>query len=502
MAGSLARNVIANYVGQGWAGVMGLVFLPAYVHFLGIESYALVGLYSILQSWLSLLDLGMSPTLNREMARYTGGAHDAQGINDLMRSMELICFTLALCIGLAIWGASGWLAADWLHSGSLPIDVVAKAITVMALVASLRFCEGIYRSALFGLQRQVWYNAVFAILATLRWGGSVAVLAFISPTIEAFFFCQAAVSLLSVCTFAFGVHRRLPRPPRRPQFSQTALLGIRGFAGSMILITILVLLLTQVDKMLLSRYLPLAEFGYYTLAASVAGALTLVASPVSQAFYPRLTELVLNKDNSTLTRIYHQGAQLVAVLVIPPALVIILQAAAVVRVWSGNEDLATHAAPLLAVLATGTMCNCLMVMPYMLQLADGWTALTVRANLAGVLVLVPAILWAAPRYGAIGAAFAWLALNLAYVLISIHFMHRRLLPGEKWRWYGVDVLVPLLACLAVMALWGWAVPQATERFWLGVQLVCLAVCGFVASALVVPATRALLFGAFARMRSA
>jgi O-antigen/teichoic acid export membrane protein len=69
--------------------------------------------------------------------------------------------------------------------------------------------------------------------------------------------------------------------------------------------------------------------------------------------------------------------------------------------------------------------------------------------------LVPAILWATPRFGAIGAAWAWVLLNAGYVLIGIHFMYTRLLPTEKWRWYWQDLALPLLATAVVMAVCSW-----------------------------------------------
>jgi O-antigen/teichoic acid export membrane protein len=33
----LKKNVIANYIGQGWTVLMGLVFIPLYIKYLGIE---------------------------------------------------------------------------------------------------------------------------------------------------------------------------------------------------------------------------------------------------------------------------------------------------------------------------------------------------------------------------------------------------------------------------------------------------------------------------------
>lgn len=40
----LKRNVIANYLGQGWRVLMSLAFVPLYIKYLGIEAYGLIGI--------------------------------------------------------------------------------------------------------------------------------------------------------------------------------------------------------------------------------------------------------------------------------------------------------------------------------------------------------------------------------------------------------------------------------------------------------------------------
>ncbi len=117
----LKRNLVANYLGQGWIAVMGLAFIPLYIQYLGMEAFGLIGLFAVMQAWLTLLDMGMTPTLNLEMARYTAGAHSPQSIRDLLRSLEILCFSLAVLIGLWVWAASGYLASDWLRARLLAI---------------------------------------------------------------------------------------------------------------------------------------------------------------------------------------------------------------------------------------------------------------------------------------------------------------------------------------------------------------------------------------------
>lgn len=443
------RNLIANALGQAWGAVMNLAFIPLVIAYLGIEAYGLVGLFTVLMAVLPLLDMGMTPALGREMARFTAGAHTAQSIGDLLRSLETVCYMVAATIALGTWAGSGLLAGNWLRSEHLPVEVVAHAVSIMAFVVGLRFCEGIYRSALVGLQRQVLLNGVNAILATTRYGGVVAVLACISPTIEAYFIWQGLVSMLTITVFAVVVHRALPAPPAPARFRWSALRSVQRFASGMMGITLLAILLTQTDKLLLSRLLTLSEFGYYTLAVTIASSLCLITSPVTQALYPRMVQCVSRGEEDQLAALYHRGAQLVTVLVAPGLCLLCFFGDGVIFLWTGDETLAAHTAPLLSVLVVGTFLNAMMWMPYQCQLAHGWTTLGVRVNLVAVAILVPAILLVVPRYGAIGAAWIWVALNSGYVMISVQLMHRRILKQEKWRWYGSDIILPVFGALAV-----------------------------------------------------
>lgn len=469
---------------------MGLAFIPLYIKYLGIEAYGLIGIFAILQAWLGLLDMGMKPALGREMARFTGGAHNAQSIRDLLRSIEIIGIAIAGVVALGIWTASGWLASEWLTAKNLPVTVVAQAFAVMGAVTALSFIESIYVSAIVGLQRQVLQNVVTSIMATARGLGAIGVLVWVSPTIKAFFIWQGLISLTTVALFAGVVYRTLPPSPRLARFSGSALVGIWRFATGMMAITFLALLLTQVDKILLSRLLTLEAFAHYALAGVVANALYMATGPISAAFYPRFTELVTRGDEHALRTVYHQAAQLVTVLMGSAAVVLIMFSDRVLLLWTAADPALAHqVAPLMAVLALGTLFNGLMWMPYQMQLAHGWTALTIKINIVAASILVPTILWVVPIYGAMGAAWVWATLNAGYLTFAIYFMHRRLLPTEKWRWYVQDVFIPLATATITAWLCRWVMPDGLDKMIELGGLLLSSGCVLIAAALAAPVVR-------------
>lgn len=489
---SLKKNVLANYIGQAWSAIMSLAFVPLYIKYLGIEAYGLIGIFVMLQVWLSLLDMGMKPALMREMARFTGDGLDVQSVWHLLRSIEIIALGMAVLIGSGIWMASGWLATNWVQPDELPKDAVVQAFALMGLVVAVRFIENIYTNSMAGLQRQVLQNVVTGVMATLRGLGSVAVLVWVSPTIEAFFIWQGVISLATAVVFMAVVYRILPQPTNTARFSVSALRSIWRFAAGMLGITMLALLLTQIDKIVLSRLLTLEAFGYYALAAVVAGGLNIMTTPVATAFYPRFTELVTRQDDLVLREAFHLGAQLVTVLTGSATAILIVFSERILLLWTADPELTRQVAPMVSVLALGTFLNSLMWIPYQMQLAHGWTSLSIQINIVAVVLLVPAILWAVPIYGAIGAAWIWVMLNAGYCLIGAHFMYRRILCAEKWLWYRTDVVFPITVAATVAWLSRWVMPVDLGKVGeLGV-LIASSACVLTAAAVTAPLVQAQL----------
>jgi len=459
---SVKTNIIANYLGQVWTGLLALAFIPLYIQYLGMEAYGLIALFAVIQSLLMLLDAGMAPTLNREMARFNAGLHTPQSIRELLRSLELICCGLAVSIVVALWVTSSYFASDWLKAEHISTHDVANALVMMAFVVGMRLIEGIYRGSLYGLEQQVWYNVIYSILTTLRYGGVLAIIIWISATVKAFFIWQVIISLITVVLFCSRVHQTLPKVFSPVRFSYSALAQVKKFASGVIGITFLTMLVLQLDKVMLSSLLKLNEFGYYALATTAASVLYMIIIPITQAIYPRIVNFASTNSHSELTAIYHYISQLIVVLISPAAMLLCFFSGGVIYMWSGNPDLVDNAAPILSILAVGSFLNSLSYLPYQLQIAHALTGLLFKINLLIVFILVSLIYIVVPRYGAEGAAWIWLIINAVYLLISVHFMHRKLLVNEKWQWYFFDLLLPTLGVVIVMVLAQSVQPQTYQ----------------------------------------
>ncbi len=446
------RNIIANYLGQGWSALMAIAFLPAYISYLGVEAYGVIGLFVALQAILMILDLAISATLNREMARVFTPAEKKTDIRNLLFSLEVICFTLG-AIGLAIISlASPYMTRDWLNSGSLKPDQISNALVFMWLIAFLRLFEGMYRGVLFGAGEQVWYNSIYSLVATLRYAGTLGVLISISATLPAFFTWQLVVSLLSAGLLKWRVKRCLPTTPSLKYFSLAFLADIKHFATGMIGIGITTILLLQLDKIVLSHLVSLKNLGYYTLASTAANTMFMVVVPITQALYPSLVVFSSEQNQASLIALFRKITQAVAIMVATATMLLAFFSGGIIFVWSGNHDLVIKAAPLLAILVVGSFFNCLSYLPFQLQTAFGKTKLLLKISIFNVILFCPLLYTCTLFYGVYGAAWSWLIINLINLILVASFTHRVLMVTQRWIWYITDVLVPSATAFSIMLL--------------------------------------------------
>lgn len=477
---TLSRNLLAGLTNSIWSALIGLAVVPFYLKYLGIEAYGLIGFFVTTQAVLSLLDMGMAPTINREVARCSAFG-DLKEAGKLLHTLAVVYWSMAGAIALLILALGPLIAEYWLQSKQISPETISHAVMLMGLVVACRWPIGLYKGALIGAQRVTVSSGINMVMATIGSLGAVAVLAFVSPTIEAFFIWQASVGLVYAITMRTAAWRIIGKT-KQNRFDVDELKRIWRFTAGMSAIGLTGLVFTQLDKVILSKMLGLEEFGHYMLATVVVSGLYLLVAPVYSVVYPRFSVLAATGDLENLTDLYRLGTRLLATVLFPIAMVLAVFSDDLVLVWTRNPDIASSVAPVIALLAMGSALHGVMHFPYALQLAYGMTRLPLTINAILMIVLVPLIIFLALKYGALGGAMAWLVLHVLYVLLGTWLTHRRLLKGVGTRWLLQDVGIPLILSIFV-GLIGWHYVAQSEEYSVFMKLIVGGGLVFIASTL-------------------
>jgi O-antigen/teichoic acid export membrane protein len=456
---SLKKNILANYASQLYVTAAGIVMVPLYIKYMGAEAYGLVGFFAMLQAWFNLLDMGLTPTMARESARFNGGAISVLDYRRLARALEGVFAGVALLGGALLFALAQPIAAQWLNASQLPLDEVTRALQLMAIIIALRWMCGLYRGVITGAERLVWLSGFSSLIATGRFVLILPVLMFVSASPLAFFGFQLGMAVLEVAGLAWMAYRLLPPLPagQRIRWQWAPLKPVLKFSLSIAFTSSIWVLVTQTDKLLLSKILPLADYGYFTVAVLVASGIMTLCSPISSALMPRMARLQAENHHDQLVAVYRSATRLIIMAVIPPALLIIFFPREVLWAWTGDGVLVSKVAATLSLYALGYLFMVACVPPYCLQYAKGYLRFHLIGHLILMFCLIPAMILSSINYGMYGAGWVWLISNAAYFFLWIPLVHNKLMPKLHFTWLARDVLLVLslpLLLVIICSLFG------------------------------------------------
>jgi len=445
-------NLLVGVFNSAWTALVMLAVVPLYLKYLGIEAYGLIGFFATTQALLQLLDMGLAPTINREVARASASGTLGE-VGALLHTLAMIYWAIAFLIALVVLTLAPVISGYWLQSNTLPQQTVTHAVMLIGLVVACRWPVGLYQGAVIGAHRLAVSSAINIVMVTIGSLGAVAVLVFVSSSIEAFFVWQAIVGLTHAFVIRLVAWRLIGRN-KNLRFDIGRLKQIWRFSAGMSGVAVSAIILMQLDKVLLSRLLTLEDFGRYMLAGLVASGLYILLTPTFNVIYPRLSTLVVTGDMEKLESFYRAGTRFLLSALFPIAIFAAVFADELVSLWIMNPKLATEVAPVVSLFLLGTALNGVMHFPYALQLAYGMTRLPLMINTILMIILVPLTFTLATHYGAIGGAAAWALLNGVYVLIGTWITHRSLLQGVGLKWIACDVGLPLCLSLIFVGIVG------------------------------------------------
>jgi O-antigen/teichoic acid export membrane protein len=474
----MKKNIVANLIGGLWIAGISIVLIPQYIRILGMESYGLIGFYATIIASMNLLDFGLSTTLNRELAYNKGIKKSAEDVRNLVFTLESIYWAIGLLIALSVIALAPYLAKYWLITDTLSQHTVQQAIILMGVVFAFQWPISLYSGGLLGLEKQVLNNVINVIMTTLRSVGVLLLLWWLAPTISVFFIWQAAVSVLYVFTMRIALWRNLPKSTGNPRFSKKQLHTIWRFASGMTGIGVVTFILGQLDKIVVSKMVSLKQVGYYSLAMTVANSLIILSGPIRTTVFPRFTFFVATKDTTGIITVFHQACKLISALIFPAGLILVLFAADILLIWTKDPVIVANSIMVVRILVIGTVCNNLMMIPYVLTLSHGKTLFVViEASIACIILLLLLFQWI-HSYGILGASLGWLFTNLARLLVSIPIILRKFIPKKEIiSWYIRDIILPLLPSLIAGVL----IKLAIHYFYPGVHLniITIAIISFV-----------------------
>jgi O-antigen/teichoic acid export membrane protein len=411
-------NIAANLVGQGLLVVLGLVAVKFIFHDLGADAVGIIYFSMSASAVLTaMLELGICSTVLRESAMHF--ETNPKYVERMLRTAATFYWSGYACLATLAWLAAPLLGRHWLSLQSIAPDQAIRAMDIMALGTLTALPRSLYGSLFRGLHRSDITNAIDVSVSASQQGGTMLIL-------------RAGGSLIQVTTwfsicFGLGLIAYMIQTMRTvsalsivPGYSNGVVRQNREYSLKMVWISVLSMVNTQADKLVISRLLPVATLGYYTFIYSIAARGALFSSAVSQALLPHFARLTTYADRFELRREFIRFQELVTA-VLSLAFAALVFVAVPLLTMAFTRDIARALVPTVACVAVGFYLNGILTIIYTLTLAVGQPEIVARANLLAFAVIVPATLGLVWAFGLFGAGLAWIGYNAvvcAYIVPS------------------------------------------------------------------------------------
>jgi O-antigen/teichoic acid export membrane protein len=420
---TLKRNIFANYIGAGTVALAPILALPWYLGALGPKQFGLISFIVMLQAVLGLLDAGMSQALVREIAvRLDLADGGRRSTASLLFGFERIYWSFALCAGCVTLLLSDPIATHWLNLKGMPVASGREAINGAALIFAAQFPGSVYRSLLVGAQAQVTLNGIMLGGALARHAGGVIVV-LLWPTLPAYLVWHTSIALLETLMRGRLAWRTLNVKRNQVKWEIKELRPAWRLVASMSGATWLGALTVQMDKIVLSRMATIEQFGYYTVAATVAAGMLQLVYPLVQAVLPRAIQL--RAEPIALRSLSINLVWLIGLLAALGALIFTTVGEWLLNIWLRNPEAVETIYPLLSVLLVGTGLNAFYNVGYINWIVHEKIHRVFQVNalalVLSVALIPPLVAW----QGTIGAAFGWLSINLIGFVLSLEWLKRK-----------------------------------------------------------------------------
>lgn len=449
---NIGKNAVANLIGRVWGMISNFLFLPIYIKVLGSENFGLIGFFSILQVVLNLLSAGLSPTLKREFAIGDNKKETVLYKYKILRSTENIffiigCFSILLC-----FFGSDFIVHKWLNIENIDMSLASTAVKVMGFSIAFQIIASIYTGCILGLEKQVYVNVLQFVFSSSKAIGSIIIILFISPNIVIFFASWAIVDFIYLLVSRIVIINYLKKFSVLVwNISDTLLLrSLWRYAFGVFAISIVSTLNTQLDKILITKYLPLSYTGIYSTAYTLAQIPSITITALSNAVFTRFSYLHSIKNIKDMNDLFKKTYKLFAIIAISLCSFIAGFSKVILDLWLNDAKITSIAVLPVILLSVANALLALQIAPYNYLLAMGKTKENNILGLINIPVLVILLPLLVKQYGIMGAAFSFFIIMLVSTFFYISYFYIKNIGTDFIRWFLADTILPTVFILGIL----------------------------------------------------
>jgi len=448
--------------------VLGFVAVKYIFKQLGEDALGIIYFTNMINGLICVvLEMGICSTTVREVSAYFRS--DTKYIENLIRTFSLFYWIAFVLLGVTIYFLSPILVEKWINLKTMDIATATFVLRALGISSLLSLPKSFYVSLFRGIQRMEFNNINDVITSGLQQFGTILILVAggnLFHVVYWFIACHSFNILgYLICSLHFFSLKAL-----LPGYSYDIVKRNFGFASRMLMTTIFSMVHTQVDKIIISKLLPIGVVGYYSIAYGSVSKGGLLGGAISQASFPAFSALSRAGNRNKLMIHYRMLQDFTCYTTV------LLFAAipfCVMPLFSFmfNEKVASLLLLPMTLLSVGFYMNGTLKIPYVFSLAVGKPGISARSNFYALFVVLPITVFLVYRWGLTGAGLSLILYHFFMYIYGIPKICIECLNFSFWTWYlhisKIFMLIGISygsAWIAMAIIGNYSIPSLTAAY--------------------------------------
>lgn len=446
----LAKNIIYNLIGQGLLLILGFVAVKYVFKELGEDALGIIYFTLMMNGVLvAVLDMGICSTTVREVSAHF---HDERGyIVDLIRTASLFYWGAYVLVAAAVYFGAPFLVEKWIKLETMNFGIATHVLRVLGIAVLVALPRSLYSSLFRGLQRMEFNNIIDVTTSALQQFGIILILTLGGGLLPVVYWLAVSFGLGMLC-YLLVAGLFFPWRALVPGFSTSVVRRNFRYSSNMMSVSLLAMVHTQSDKVIVSKFLPIGALGYYGFAYSAVSKATLLTSAIAHAAFPSFSSLFRTRGQEGMMPQYRMLQDLLCFGTVP-LFAVIPFAALPAFSFVFNAEVAKMLFIPVMFITLGFYMNGTLNVPYVFSLAVGKPEITVRSNLYALFIVLPATGVLIYLFGLAGAAFSWVCYHLFVYSYGVPRICYECLKIPVTQWYKHLLKVGILASSTYGVAW-------------------------------------------------
>ncbi|HCK04273.1 MAG TPA: hypothetical protein DHV86_05880, partial [Methylophilaceae bacterium] len=267
----------------------------------------------------------------------------------------------------------------------------------------------------------------------------------------------------------------------KSKFSIHSIIKIKSYLGGMFVITILSVMVSQIDKIILSKILTLESFAYYMLAFTVALSLSRISTPIIQVYWAQFSSSIKDNQINELKEKFSQCFELLCNTILPFAVVIFIFSEPLLLLWTNDHNLTLNTSTLLTILILATSFSSLALPALtVLYVKGGYLGYVIKVNFFCFIFIGLSLLIFTPIYGSLAAANLILLYGTSIFFIFNFKVLSILAIQNPINFILHKLLSPILISLSISSFFCLIVFSLTDRLLIFLCFILIILCNSIA----------------------